>query len=340
MSKILVTGACGYIGSHTLVDLIENGYDVISVDSNIRSKPNILEGVKKITGKIVPHYAIDLCDLEATKSIFEANQDIQGIIHFAALKSVPESVAKPLLYYRNNLNSLANILECIDLYKIPSFIFSSSCSVYGNTTALPVVETTPFEQAQCPYAHTKQVGEEMVRAFLQNHPNSNSILLRYFNPAGAHPSAHIGEIPQAGAYNVVPIIFECALRIRPPFKVTGSDYNTRDGSCVRDYVHVMDVANAHTRALQYLEHKGNEENCEVFNVGIGDGVTVLELIQAFERVTKEKLDYSIGKRRAGDVPAIYADYTKAANLLGWQPKYSIDDIIQTAWAWELKRRSS
>lgn len=339
MAKILVTGACGYIGSHTLVDLIQNGYHVVSIDSNIRSNADVLDGVKAITGSTIPHYAVDLCDLEATQQVFEKHQDIEGIIHFAALKSVPESVAKPLLYYQNNLNSLANILSCVAKYQINSFIFSSSCSVYGNTRALPVVETTPFEEAQCPYAHTKQIGEEMVKAFLKNYPHLSAVLLRYFNPAGAHPSAYIGEIPQAGAYNVVPIIFECALRIRPPFQVTGNDYNTRDGSCVRDYVHVMDVASAHTKCLQYLERGNNETHCEVFNVGIGSGVTVLELIQAFETATQQKLDYSIGKRRTGDVPAIYANYDKAAALLNWQPRYSILDILSTAWAWELKRRS-
>lgn len=333
MPKILVTGGCGYIGSHTIVDLIENGFEVISVDSNIRSNPEILNVVTQITGKQVQNYVLDLCNLEATQTIFETHKDISGIIHFAAYKSVPESVHDPLKYYQNNLNSLLNILTCIQQFQIPNFIFSSSCSIYGNTNVLPVTEDTPMSRAESPYASTKQMAERIIEDFSVANPTTNSILLRYFNPAGAHPSGLMGEIPQAGAYNVVPILMEALTGARGQFTVTGNDHNTRDGSCIRDYIHVMDVGNAHTKSLQYLLNKKNSSNCEAFNVGIGAGISVLELIAAFDKATGQKLDYSIGPRRAGDVSSIYSDYSKAERLLGWTPQYNVDDILATAWQW-------
>ncbi|MDC0231117.1 UDP-glucose 4-epimerase GalE [Aureispira] len=333
MAKILVTGGCGYIGSHTVIDLIENGFDVVSVDSNIRSDYRMLNSVKKITGKNIKNYQTDICDLESLKKTFDEHSDISGVIHFAAFKSVPESVEKPLSYYHNNINGLLNVLECINKYNIPNFIFSSSCSVYGNTTELPVKENTPLEKAESPYARTKQMCEQIIQDFSVANKNIKSILLRYFNPGGAHHSGIIGEIPQQGAFNVIPILIGAFEGTLPQFGVTGNDHDTPDGSCVRDYIHVMDVGNAHTKALQYLMEDRNENNCEVFNIGIGQGVSVLELIEAFDRATGKKLPFTIGPRRAGDVSAIYADYSRAKELLGWNPRYDVNDIMATAWTW-------
>ena len=337
MNKILVTGGCGYIGSHTIVDLIDNGFDVISVDNLHNADESALEGIAKITGKQVKNYVVDLCDLEATKQIFKDNPDLMGIIHFAALKSVGESVEQPLLYFRNNLNSLLNILDCMTEFAVPHLIFSSSCSVYGNAKDLPVTEDTAWQEAESPYARTKQMGEQIIRDVLRGTPQLQSILLRYFNPAGAHPSALIGESPRNAANNLVPVITETAIGKRPETVVFGDDYPTRDGSCIRDYIHVMDLAHAHTLALQYLLAAKNEQQVEVFNLGIGEGVSVLEAIHAFESSTGEQLNYRIGPRRDGDVIAIYANLNKAANKLGWQPQYHIEDIMQSAWNWEKKR---
>ena len=339
MKKVLVTGGCGYIGSHTIIDLLENGFEVISIDNLQNSTEEVLDGIYAITGKRVRNYAVDLCDRDATQQIFSAHPDFVGIIHFAALKSVGESVEQPFRYFHNNLNSLLNVLQCAQDFEVPHFIFSSSCSVYGNSSALPVVEDTPWEEAQSPYARTKQMGEQIIRDFSVVASSMRFILLRYFNPAGAHPSALIGEAPSNVANNLVPVITETAIGKRPEMMVFGDDYPTRDGSCVRDYIHVMDLANAHTKALQYLIDTQPDTPCEVFNLGIGEGVTVLEAVHAFERVTGQKLSYRIGDRRPGDVVAVYADYSKAARLLGWQPRYQIDDIMRTAWDWEKARTS-
>ena len=334
MSKILVTGGCGYIGSHTLVDLIDNGFDVISADNNINSDPSVLEGIEAITGKKVKNYAIDLADLEATKEIFRANPDIAGIIHFAARKSVAESVEEPLAYFRNNVNSLLNMLECMKEFKVNNFIFSSSCTVYGNPDAIPVTEETPFKPAESPYGRTKQMGEHILEDFSKTHQHINSISLRYFNPAGAHESALIGESSFNKGWFLVPAITETAIGKRDQLTVNGTDYDTKDGSCIRDYIHVMDLANAHTKALQYLIEKPQTTNYDVFNLGIGQGVSVLEAIHAFEKVTKVPLNYKLGARRSGDVIAIYANSVKAERLLGWKPSRQIEEIMATAWAWE------
>lgn len=339
MSKVLVTGGCGYIGSHTIVDLLRNGFDVVSVDNLVNSEESILRGVEKITGVKVPNYRIDLRDLKATEQIFLEHENISGIIHFAALKHVGESVFQPIRYFDNNINSLLNVLKCMKEFGVAHLIFSSSCSVYGNAEDLPVTETTPLKEAESPYARTKQMGEQIIRDVTRAFPELHSILLRYFNPAGAHPSAEIGESPRNKASNLVPVITETAIGEREEMTVFGDDYATRDGSCIRDYIHIMDLANAHTKALQYLLQGRNYESLEVFNLGIGEGVTVLEAINAFEKVTGEKLNYSIGDRRAGDVVAIYANYEKAKKRLGWQPEYKIEDIMRTAWDWEKKRRS-
>jgi UDP-glucose 4-epimerase len=333
MAKILVTGGCGYIGSHTIIDLIENNFEVVSLDSNIRSDARMLQAVEKITGQKVLNYAVDITDLNALKEVFEQQPDIVGIIHFAAYKSVPESVAQPLSYYQNNITGLLNMLQCVKDFNLPNFIFSSSCSVYGNASELPVKETTPLERAESPYARTKQMCEAIIQDFSAANSNIKSILLRYFNPGGAHHSGIIGEIPQPGAYNVIPILIDALEGKRAQFAVTGNDHDTRDGSCIRDYIHVMDVGNAHTKSLQYLLSNKNELNCEIFNVGIGQGVSVLELIEAFDRATGRSLDYKIGPRRDGDVSSIYADYGKAKKMLGWTPKYDVNDILSTAWKW-------
>lgn len=335
MKKILVTGGCGYIGAHTIVDLIQNGFDVVSADNNSRSNENILEAVKKITGKTVKNYKVDLCIYDDTYAIFQENPDITGIIHFAAYKAVGESVEKPLLYFENNLNSLINILKCADEFAIPHFVFSSSCTVYGNPDAIPVTEETPMKPAESAYGATKQMGEKIV-ADAMNASKNNAILLRYFNPVGAHPSALMGELPLGKPQNLVPAITQTAIGKLPMMKVWGNDYDTKDGSCVRDYIHVCDIAHAHTLALNYLLEGRNQTNCDVFNLGTGDGLTVLEIIQAFEKTSAVKLNYEIGPRRSGDVVAIYANNDKAKKLLGWNPKYSLQDMMDTAWRWELK----
>jgi UDP-glucose 4-epimerase len=337
MQKILVTGGCGYIGSHTIVDLIDHGFEVISIDNLSNSTEDALQGIETITGRKVSNYQVDLADLEATRSVFETNPDIVGIIHFAALKLVGESVDKPLQYFRNNLIGLLNVLSCMQEYGVKHHIFSSSCSVYGNATELPVTEKTPRMEAESPYARTKQMGEDIIQDFSRAFPEYQNILLRYFNPAGAHESALIGEAPSNPATNLVPVITETAYGKRKEMTVFGDDYHTRDGSCIRDYIHVMDLANAHTKALQYLLEGRNNTNCEIFNLGIGEGVSVLEAIHAFEKVTGQQLNYRIGARRPGDVVAIYANYKKAAERLGWEPRRNIEDIMKTAWNWEVKR---
>lgn len=335
MAKILVTGGCGYIGSHTIVDLIENGYDVVCVDNNSRSSESILKGAEKIVGRPIKNYKVDLCNFDETFAIFQENTDIQGIIHFAAYKAVGESVEKPLMYYENNLSSLVNLLKCVQDFNTPWFVFSSSCTVYGNPDDVIVTEETPQKPAESPYGATKQMCERIIEDF-QKANGTKCILLRYFNPVGAHQSNLIGELPIGKPQNLVPAITQTAIGKLPKMKVYGGDYPTRDGSCVRDYIHVSDIAHAHTLAIQYLEKGQNSKGCEVFNLGTGNGVTVLEAIHAFEKVSGQKLAYEIGPRRAGDVVAIYANNDKAKNSLGWNPKYSLDDMMATAWKWELK----
>lgn len=334
--KILITGGTGYIGSHTIVELIDNGYEVISIDNYVNSSDKPLKSIKAITNTSISNYAVDLCDKDAVDEVFQQHQDIVGIIHFAALKAVGESVEKPLLYYRNNITGLINLLEICRKYQIANFIFSSSCSVYGNVDSLPVTEETPISQAESPYAHTKQMGEDIVRNALKG-TGTQSILLRYFNPAGAHPSGLMGESPIVPALNLVPIITELAAGIRTKLTVFGTDYDTRDGSCIRDYIHVVDLANAHIKAMGFMLAGKQEQDTEIFNLGIGEGVSVLEAIAAFEKISAIKLKYILGPRREGDVIAVYADYSKAKRELGWTPKYSIEDIMKTAWAWQQKR---
>ena len=338
MNKILVTGGCGYIGVHTIVDLVQNGYEVISIDNNSRSNAAILEGAEQIIGKKIKNYTTDLCNLEATQTIFEENKDIKGIIHFAAYKAVGESVEKPLLYFENNLTSLVNILKCAEKYNVLNFVFSSSCTVYGNPDSIPVTEETPQKPAESPYGATKQMGEVIVRDTVKSNA-IQAILLRYFNPVGAHPTTLIGEIPLGRPANLVPAITQTAIGKLPAMQVWGTDYPTKDGSCVRDYIHVCDIAHAHTLALNYLFNKQQKVNPEIFNLGTGDGYTVLEVINSFEKTSGVKLNYSLGPRRLGDVVAIYANNNKAKSELGWIPSYNLDDMMSSAWKWELKLKN-
>ncbi len=333
MSKVIVTGGCGYIGSHTIVDLINNGFEVVSIDNNSKSNETILDRVKTITGKQVTNYKVDICDLKKLQIVFEKEKNISGVIHFAAYKAVGESVAEPLLYFHNNLTSLVNILQCVQDYDIKSFIFSSSCTVYGSATALPVTEQTPMGVAESPYGRTKQMGEHIVTDYSKAH-DTNTILLRYFNPVGAHESALIGELPLGKPNNLVPVITQTAIGKIEKMKVFGKDYDTKDGTCVRDYIHVMDIASAHTKALQYSLSTSAPIRAEVFNLGTGNGVTVLEVIKAFEKVSGEQLNYEMAERRPGDIMAIYANNEKANKVLSWQPQIEVEEMMNSAWRWE------
>ncbi len=334
MSKILVTGGCGFIGSHTIVDLVENGFDVISIDNNSRSNAFMLDGVEKIIDKKIKNYPIDLCKYADTLNVFEQNKDIVGIIHFAAYKAVGESVENPMMYYENNIISLLNILKCAKAFNVNNFVFSSSCTVYGSPEVIPVTELTPLKQAESPYGATKQIGEQIVKDVSSQ--NFKSILLRYFNPVGAHPSNNIGELPIGKPQNLIPAITQTAIGKLPQMNVWGNDYDTKDGSCLRDYIHVSDIAHAHTLALNYLIQNKNKTNFDIFNLGSGNGYTVLEVINMFEKVSGQKLNYTIGPRRSGDVVAIYANNEKAVNDLGWTLKYDLEDMMKTAWDWEMQ----
>lgn len=335
MAKILVTGGCGFIGSHTVVDLIENGFEVISIDDNSRSTTYLLDGIEKITGKKLKNYKVDLKNFDDTLAVFQENPDISGVIHFAAFKAVGESVEVPLDYFENNMFSLINLLKCVKEFRIDNFVFSSSCTVYGNPDSIPVTEQTPEKPAESPYGATKQMGERVIREFARAY-GLNAVLLRYFNPVGAHPSSFIGELPLGKPLNLVPVITQTAIGKLPQMTVFGDDYDTRDGSCVRDFIHVCDIAHAHTLAIQYMMDKRQQSNCEVFNLGTGNGVTVLEAIKAFEKVTGQKLNYKIAPRRPGDVVAIYANNSYAVDTLKWDIRYGLDEMMDTAWQWELK----
>lgn len=336
MNTILVTGGCGYIGAHTIVSLIEQGYNVISIDNNSRSHAGILHGVTKITGVVVKNYKVDLCNFDETYAVFQENPTITGIIHFAAYKAVGESVQQPLLYFDNNINSLMNVLKCVAAFKVPHFVFSSSCTVYGNPAIIPVTEQTPLLPAASPYGSTKQMGENIVEQAIASMPFCKAVLLRYFNPVGAHPTCHIGELPIGAPQNLVPAITQTAIGKLPQMKVFGNDYHTKDGTCVRDYIHVCDIATAHILALQRLQNINTTASCEIFNLGSGNGYTVLEMIETFEKISGTKLNYAIAPRRQGDVEAIYADKTKATTILNWQPQYDKEAMMQTAWQWEQK----
>ena len=337
MTKVFVTGASGYIGSHTAIDLLEHGYEVIGIDNHSNSSPRAYDRIHKITGKSIKSYVADIRNKNEVKSIFEENKDISCIIHFAALKSVDESVQKPALYFENNISGLINLLSLQEEYKIPYHIFSSSCTVYGNTHDLPVTESTPWNKAESPYGLTKQIGEQVLESIVKLNEHISGISLRYFNPAGSHPSGLLGEAAIKEVRNLIPLIMEVGIGKRPYLSVFGSDYPTRDGTNIRDYIHIMDLAHAHTLAVQYLESVPKSNNLNVYNLGAGEGVSILEAITSFNKVTGKKLNYRLVDRRPGDVVAIYADYNKAKNELGWSPKYSLDDIIRDSWQWEANK---
>ncbi|PKV48124.1 UDP-glucose 4-epimerase [Aquimarina sp. MAR_2010_214] len=337
--KILVTGGLGFIGSHTVVELQNKGYEVVIIDNCSNSSPDVLKGIHKITGKDLIFEKFDLREKDKVEEFFKRHHDIEGVIHFAASKAVGESVEKPLLYYENNLSTLVYILQQLAHKTSASFIFSSSCTVYGQADELPITENAPVKVAESPYGNTKQIGEEIIRDTCKVHPALKAIALRYFNPIGAHPSAEIGELPIGVPQNLIPFITQTAIGLREQLSVFGDDYPTSDGTCIRDYIHVVDLAKAHVVALQRLLEDKNKSNYEVFNVGTGTGSSVLEVIQSFEKVSNQKLNYKIVERREGDITAAYADTTKANNELGWNSKSSLDDSLTSAWKWEQKVRS-
>ena len=337
--KILVTGGLGFIGSHTVVELQNEGFDVVIIDNCSNSSPSVLDRITRITGKKPVFEEFDLREKDKVQDFFNRHQDIQGVIHFAASKAVGESVENPLLYYENNLSTLVYLLQELTAKASSNFIFSSSCTVYGQADELPITENAPVKTAESPYGNTKQIGEEIIRDTCKVNTSLKAISLRYFNPIGAHLSAEIGELPIGVPQNLVPYITQTAIGLREQLSVFGDDYPTQDGTCIRDYIHVVDLAKAHVVALQRLINSKNESNYEVFNVGTGTGSSVLEVIQSFEKVSGQKLNYKIVDRREGDITAAYADTTKANNILGWKAQSSLDDSLGSAWKWEQKVRS-
>jgi UDP-glucose 4-epimerase len=332
--KILVTGGTGYIGSHTAVELIEDGFEVAIIDNLYNSEAVVADRIKEITG-IKPHLEVfDLCDQKKLNIFFRKNKNITAIIHFAAYKAVGESVNKPNEYYRNNLVSLINLLDAMKEFHVPHMVFSSSCTVYGQPEKLPVTEDAPMQPAISPYGNTKQIGEEIIRDNCAAVMNIKAISLRYFNPIGAHPSGLIGELPRGVPENLVPFITQTAAGLRDELKVFGDDYDTPDGSCIRDYLHVVDLAKAHVIAVKRLIEGKNKSTYEIFNLGTGKGVSVLEAIKSFERVTGIKLKYRITGRRAGDIEKIWADPSFANKELGWKTLLTLDEAMKTAWQWE------
>jgi UDP-glucose 4-epimerase len=332
-NKILVTGGTGFIGSHTVVELYNAGYTPVIVDDLSNSSIKILDQIEKIIGYKPEFHQFDLCDEAETSAFIKNNTDIKGIIHFAAFKAVGESVQKPLEYYRNNFFSLINLLkEYQD--KPVNFVFSSSCTVYGQPDSLPVSETAPVKKAESPYGNTKQIAEEILSETAAINKNYNIVALRYFNPVGAHSTALIGELPIGVPQNLVPFITQTAIGKREKITVFGDDYSTPDGSCIRDYIHVVDLAKAHVAAIKRMDEGQSKDNYEVFNIGTGKGSTVLEVINAFESSTGQKLNYIIGPRRAGDIEQIYGDATKSSQELGWTAELNLEDMMQSAWEWE------
>jgi len=338
-NKILVTGGTGYIGSHTVVELINAGFEVVIVDDLSNSLISSLDGIKKITGKQIPFEEINLCDRDKVNALFKKHNDIKGIIHFAASKAVYDSVNNPLKYYRNNLVSLINLLDAQIEFNIPNIVFSSSCTVYGQPEKLPVTEDAPIQKAMSPYGNTKQICEEILQDTIKVNKQLKAIALRYFNPIGAHESALIGELPLGIPDNLVPFITQTAIGIREEIKVFGSDYNTPDGSCIRDYIHVVDLAKAHVIALKRMLENKTKADYEYFNLGTGNGISVLEVINSFEKVSGQKLNYKIVARRPGDIEKIWADTTFANNELGWKAEKTLDEMMLTAWNWEKNYRS-
>ncbi len=336
MTKVLVTGGTGYIGSHTAVELINEGFEVVIVDNLSNSNIEVLNGIEKITGVRPAFENIDCVDYVALDRMFEKHKGISAIIHFAASKAVGESVEKPLLYYRNNLVSLINLLQLMPIHNVKNFVFSSSCTVYGQPDILPVTEDAPIKPALSPYGNTKQIGEEIIRDTIHANSFYRSIILRYFNPIGAHPSAEIGELPNGVPNNLLPFVTQTAVGMRKQLSVFGDDYNTPDGSCIRDYINVVDLAKAHVISVKRLMDNISEDQVETFNLGTGRGLSVLEILNSFERVNKIKVPYKIVGRREGDIEKVWADPSYANNVLGWKATETVDDTLKSAWKWEKK----
>ena len=336
--KILVTGGTGYIGSHTVVELQNSGYEVIIVDNLSNSRADVVDRIEQITGVRPAFEHVDCLNYADLDGVFSKYPGIKGVIHFAASKAVGESVQKPLLYYRNNLVSLINILELMSKHNVQAIIFSSSCTVYGQPDKLPVTESAPIKKAESPYGNTKQINEEIICDTVKSGADIRAILLRYFNPIGAHPSALIGELPSGVPQNLVPYLTQTAIGIREKLSVFGDDYHTPDGSCIRDYIYVVDLAKAHVVAMHRILQNKQKEKVEVFNIGTGKGLSVLELIHAFETATGVKLNYQIAGRRAGDIEQVWADPAYANKELGWKAETSIEDTLRSAWNWQLKLR--
>ncbi|WP_046755045.1 UDP-glucose 4-epimerase GalE [Kordia jejudonensis] len=340
MKKILVTGGLGYIGSHTVVELQTAGFEVIIIDNLSNASVKVLDGIESITGIRPEFEELDLRDKQATISFFQKHQNIAGIIHFAASKAVGESVENPLLYYENNISTLVTVLQQIQHQENIAFIFSSSCTVYGQAEKMPISENAPIQQAFSPYGNTKQIGEEILQDTAKIAKGLQVISLRYFNPIGAHASVAIGELPDGVPQNLVPFITQTAIGLRKQLAVFGNDYPTEDGTCIRDYIHVVDLAKAHVIALKRLLNEQHETSFEVFNIGTGTGSSVLEVIESFERVSQQKLNYKIVDRREGDVISAYADTTKANTILGWKATSTLDEAMLSAWQWEQKIRKT
>ena len=336
--KIVVTGGLGFIGSHTVVELHNEGFEVIAIDNLSNSSLDVLDGIERITGKKPQFENLDLRDKLAVQHFFKANENISGVIHFAASKAVGESVENPLLYYENNLNSLIYLLQELQQKPAAKFIFSSSCTVYGQAEKMPITEDAPIQTAMSPYGNTKQIGEEIIKDVAKVSA-VNAILLRYFNPIGAHESAEIGELPIGVPQNLVPFITQTAIGLCEKLSVFGNDYPTPDGTAIRDYIHVVDLAKAHVLALKRLLNQQNLENVEIFNLGTGTGSSVLEVINAFEKVSDQKLNYQIVGRREGDITEAYANTEKANSILGWKTELSLEDALSSAWKWEKKIRN-
>lgn len=336
---ILVTGGTGFIGSHTTVELQNAGYNVVIVDDLSNSSIDVLDGIEKITGVRPAFEKIDLRNLDETESVFKKYPDIKGIIHFAASKAVGESVEKPLHYYRNNIVSLVNLLELMPKYDVKGIIFSSSCTVYGQPSAenLPVTEEAPVQKAMSPYGNTKQINEEIIRDFINSGANIKSVILRYFNPIGAHPSALIGELPNGVPLNLIPFVTQTAIGIRKELKIFGNDYNTPDGTCIRDYIYVVDLAVAHVKAMaRVLEQE--TDPVEVFNIGTGKGLSTYEVIQGFEKATGVKVPWSFAPRRSGDIEKVWGNVDKANKVLGWKADTPLEDVLASAWKWQCALR--
>ena len=336
--KILVTGGTGYIGSHTAVELINSGYEVVIIDNLSNSNRDVLEGIKRITGVMPEFFEADCTDMGTLNALFEKHPDIKGIINFAASKAVGESMTKPVLYYRNNLNTLMNLLDIMPRYGVKGIVFSSSCTVYGEPDENPVTESSPIKKATSPYGNTKQISEEIITDVINAGAPFKSIILRYFNPVGAHPSAEIGELPNGVPQNLIPYLTQTAIGIRKELSVFGDDYNTPDGSCIRDFINVVDLAKAHVVAIERMLEDRSEAKIEIFNLGTGNGLSVLQLIDAFEKATGVKVPHKIVGRRSGDIEKVWADPSYANTVLGWKADTPIEDTMLSAWNWQKKLR--